>query len=183
VSIVTKTGDKGTTALMYGRRVSKCHPRVEACGAVDELNSALGLARATAKQKFLCENLFHIQKDLVILMGEIGVAPEDLPRYIQDGYSLVTSAMTAKLEMLVRKIEAEKISFKGWATPGANLNSAVFDVARTVCRRAERYVCALQESGKLSNAEIIIYLNRLSDLLWLFARRTETSAHRRIGKK
>jgi cob(I)alamin adenosyltransferase len=183
VSIVTKTGDKGATALMYGRRVSKCNPRVEACGAVDELNSALGLARATAKQKFLRENLFHIQKDLVILMGELGVAPEDLPRYTKDGFSLVTTAMTAKLDALVHKIEAEKISFKGWATPGANLNSAAFDVARTVCRRAERCVCALQESGQLNSAEIIIYLNRLSDLLWLFARWTEASAHRRIGKK
>lgn len=183
MSIVTKTGDNGTTALMYGRRVSKCNPRVEACGSVDELNSALGLARATAKQKFLRENLFHIQKDLVILMGEVGVAPEDLPRYSKDGFSLVTPAMTVKLEMLVRKIESKKISFKGWATPGANLNSAAFDVARSVCRRAERSVCTLQETGQLNNAEIIVYLNRLSDLLWLFARWTETSAHRRIGKK
>lgn len=167
---------------MYGRRVSKCNPRVEACGAVDELNCALGLARATAKQKFLRENLLHIQKDLVILMGEIGVAPKDLTRYTKDGYSFVTPAMTAKLETLVRKIETEKISFKGWATPGANLNSAAFDVGRTVCRRAERQVCGLQECGQLNNAEIIIYLNRLSDLLWLFARWTEDSAHRRIRK-
>jgi cob(I)alamin adenosyltransferase len=90
--------------------------------------------------------------------------------------------MTAKLDALVRKIEAQKISFKGWATPGANLNSAAFDMARTVCRRAERHVCALQQSGQLNNAEIIIHLNRLSDLLWLFARWTETSTHRRVGK-
>jgi cob(I)alamin adenosyltransferase len=182
VSIVTKTGDKGMTALMYGRRVAKEHPRVEAYGTVDELNSALGLARATAKRKFLRENLFHIQKDLVILMGELGVAPEDLPRYTRDGYSFVTPAMTAKLDALVRKIEAEKISFKGWATPGANLNSAAFDVARTVCRRAERRVCELQGAGQVKNAEIIIYLNRLADLLWLFARWTEGSTHRRLGK-
>jgi len=182
VSIVTKTGDKGTTALMYGRRVAKCHPRVEAYGTVDELNSALGTARATAKQKFLRENLFPIQKDLVILMGELCVAPEDLPRYTNDGYSLVTAAMTAKLATLICRIEAEKLSFKGWATPGANLNSAALDVARTVCRRAERRVCELQSSGQLNNAEIMIYLNRLSDLLWLFARWTEDSAHRRIGK-
>jgi len=74
VSIATKTGDKGTTGLMFGRRVSKCHPRVEACGTVDELNSAIGLARATSKQKFLRENLFLIQKELVVLMGEIGVS-------------------------------------------------------------------------------------------------------------
>jgi len=178
MSIVTKTGDKGTTGLMYGRRVSKCDPRVEACGTVDELNSALGLARATAKQKFLRENLYLIQKDLVILMGEVGVAPEDLPRYAKDGYSLVAPEMTAKLDALVRKLEAEKISFKGWATPGANPSSAAFDVARTVCRRAERRVCALQGAGELKNGEVIIYLNRLADLLWLFARWTETSTRK-----
>ena len=177
MSIATKTGDKGTTGLMFGRRVSKCHPRVEACGTVDELNSAIGLARATAAEKFLRDNLFLIQKELVILMGEIGVAEKDLPRYANGGYSLVTPAMTARLDVLVHKIEAKNISFKGWATPGDNLNSAAFDVARTVCRRAERRVCHLQEIGELHNPEIIIFLNRLADLLWLFARWAENSSH------
>jgi cob(I)alamin adenosyltransferase len=178
VSIVTKTGDKGTTALMYGRRVPKTHQRVEAYGSVDELNAALGLARASASQKFLRENILIIQKDLVTLMGELAVAREDLARYTKDGYSLVSSALTDKLEKLVREIEAQNISFKGWATPGDSLNSAAFDVARTVCRRAERRVCALQEAGELENSEIIIYLNRLADLLWLFARWVETKSAR-----
>jgi len=173
MSIVTKTGDQGTTALMYGRRVSKCHPRVEAYGCVDELNTALGMARATASEHFVGDNLLVIQKDLVILMGELATAVEDLPRYVKDGYSLVTPELTAKLDKLVREIEAQKVSYKGWATPGANANSAALDVARTVCRRAERRVCALQEANQLQNAEIIIYLNRLADLLWLFARRAE----------
>ena len=91
MSIVTKTGDKGTTALMYGRRVSKGHPRVEAYGCVDELNTALGLARATAEHDFVRDNLLLIQKDLVILMGELATAVADLSRYVKDGYSLVTS--------------------------------------------------------------------------------------------
>ena len=82
-------------SLMYGRRVPKNHPRVEACGAVDELNAALGLARATATDDFVARNLPVIQKDLIVLMGELGVLPEDLPRYIKDGYSPVTPAMTA----------------------------------------------------------------------------------------
>jgi cob(I)alamin adenosyltransferase len=174
MSIVTKTGDKGTTALMYGRRVSKCHPRVEAYGCVDELNAALGHARATAEHDFIRDNLFHIQKDLVTLMGELATAVEDLPRYVKDGYSLVTSQMTHKLDALVKEIEAQNVSFKGWATPGDTVNSAALDVARTVCRRAERRVCALQETEQLHNAEIIIFLNRLADLLWLMARWVES---------
>ena len=174
MSIVTKTGDKGTTALMYGRRVSKCHPRVEAYGCVDELNAALGLARATAEHDFIRENLLKLQKDLITLMGELATAVEDLPRYIKDGYTLVTSQMTHRLDSVVNEIEAQSVSFKGWATPGETMNSAALEVARTVCRRAERRVCALQEADQLQNSEIIIYLNRLADLLWLMARWAET---------
>jgi cob(I)alamin adenosyltransferase len=173
MSIVTKTGDSGTTALMYGRRVPKNHPRVEAVGAVDELNAALGMARATASDDFISENILTIQKNLVTLMGELGVLLEDLPRYTKDGFGLVTSDMTAQLEKLVAEIERQKVSFKGWATPGANHNAAALDVARTVCRRAERRVCELNEACQLKNPEIIIYLNRLADLLWLFARWAE----------
>jgi cob(I)alamin adenosyltransferase len=176
MSITTKTGDGGTTGLMYNRRVPKTHARVEAYGTVDELNAALGLARASATEMFVRDNLFWIQKSLVDLMGELSVTLEDLPRYAKDGYTLVTPAMTAKLDSLVQEIEAQKVSFQGWATPGATQNSAALDLARTVCRRAERLVCALQEAGELKNAEIIIYLNRLSDLLWLFARWGETKA-------
>ena len=180
MSIVTRTGDKGTTALMYGRRVSKCHPRVEAYGCVDELNAALGLVRATAEQEFIRTHVLVIQKDLVTLMGELATAVEDLPRYVKDGYSLVTSQLTHKLDSVVKEIEAQSVSFKGWATPGATMNSAALDVARTVCRRAERRVCALQEADQLQNSEIIIYLNRLADLLWLMARWVESAENSKL---
>lgn len=173
MSIVTKTGDKGATALMYGRRVMKCHPRVEACGAVDELNSALGLARATARDDFVRDYLLPIQKDLVVLMGELAVVAEDLERYVKDGHALVTPEMTSRLEKWIGEIEAGNVHFKGWAMPGVNLHSTALDLARTVCRRAERRVCALQQDGQLRNGEIIIYLNRLADWLWLMARRAE----------
>ena len=173
MSIVTKTGDSGTTSLMYGRRVPKNHPRVEAVGAVDELNAALGTARATATDAFVSENILSIQKNLVTLMGELDVLPEDLPRYTKDGFGLVTPDMTAQLEKLVKEIEGQNVSFKGWATPGATQNAAALDVARTVCRRAERRVCELNEASQIKNPEIIIYLNRLADLLWLFARWAE----------
>ncbi len=160
MSIVTKTGDTGTTGLMYNRRVSKCHPRVEAYGSVDELNAALGLARATTEHAFVRDNLLAIQKDLVTLMGELATGVE-------------AAELSARLEKLIREIESQQVTYHGWATPGASLNSAALDVARTICRRAERRVCALHEIGQLRNPEITVYLNRLSDLLWLFARWVE----------
>ena len=170
MSIITKSGDDGTTGLMYNRRVSKCHPRVEAYGAVDELNAALGLARATAEDDVVTENLLMIQKDLVILMGELATMPADLQRYVKEGFRVVEPDMTAKLEKLAKELEAQNISFDGWATPGANQTSAALDIARTICRRGERRAWALEQSGELKNLELIKYLNRASDLLWLLAR-------------
>ena len=136
MSIATKKGDDGTTGLMYNRRVSKCHPRVEAYGSVDELNATLGVARATAQAPFLCERLLEIQKDLVVVMGELATQTEDLPRYIKGGYPVVKPILTEKLDRIVQEIEAQKVSFKGWSTPGENASSAALDVARTACRRA-----------------------------------------------
>ena len=173
MSIVTKHGDDGTTGLMYNRRVSKTDPRVEAYGAVDELNAALGLARSSAAHGFVREQSLEIQKLLIVLMGELATSPQDLPRYTKDGFSQVSPEMTAKLDALVKEIEAQKITFKGWATPGNNPSSAALDLARTVCRRAERRVCSLRVSNQLANPEIIIFLNRLADALWLLARWVE----------
>ena len=176
MSIATRTGDHGTTGLMYGRRVPKTHPRIEANGAIDELNAALGVARAPATDEWLRGELLLTQKQLVDVMGELATAPDDLGRYARDGFTLVTPAMTARLDELVKQLEAQKISFKGWATPGATPLAAALDLARTACRRAERRVCAIREAGEMVNAEIIIYLNRLSDVLWLLARWIETRA-------
>jgi cob(I)alamin adenosyltransferase len=176
MSIATKTGDDATTALMFGRRVPKNHPRVEAYGTVDELNAALGLSLATASENFVSENLLAIQKDLVVLMGELCVLPEDLPRYIEKGFHLVTPALTTRLDALVKEIEAQSVAFKGWAMPGGTNHSAALDLARTICRRAERRVCDLQSTGVSVNGEILIYLNRLSDVLWLLARWAEVKS-------
>jgi len=173
MSIVTKTGDNGSTGLMYNRRVSKCHPRVEACGAVDELNAALGMARAYARRSFVSDRLLQMQKALVPLMGELATQPDDLPRYAKDGFALVSAEMTAQLDRMVLEIEEQMPPGQDWATPGANLSAATLDLARTTCRRAERRVCALQETGQLHNSQIIIFLNRLSDVLWLLARWAE----------
>ena len=173
MSIVTKTGDAGTTGLMFNRRVPKSHPRVEAGGSVDELNAALGLARASAEYSFVREHLLAIQKDLVVLMGELATLVEDLPRLAPAGFSAVTPELTAKLDALVKQLEAQNIFPKDWVMPGSTVNSAALDFARTICRQAERRVCALHEAGELRNPEIIIYLNRLSDTLWLLARWVE----------
>jgi cob(I)alamin adenosyltransferase len=161
---------------MYGRRVSKSHPRVEAYGCVDELNAALGLARAAAADEFVRARVLAVQQDLVILMGELATATEDLPRYVKDGHKLVKPRMTRQIEAVVRELEGQLVTFKGWATPGGSWAGGALDFARTVCRRAERRVCALQEAGQLPNAEVVVYLNRLADLLWLLARRVEPSA-------
>jgi cob(I)alamin adenosyltransferase len=179
MSIITKKGDAGKTALMYGRRVAKCHPRVEAYGAVDELNCALGLARAAARHNFLRGKLLLVQQDLVILMGELAPALADLPRYVKDGHALVTPQRTARLDQLARQVEAECAPSRGWTMPGRSEASARLDLARAICRRAERRVCALQQAGQLRNAEIVAYLNRLSDLLWLFARWSEFKRSRK----
>src|ERR1041385_132501 len=107
MSIATKTGDAGTTGLMYNRRVTKAHPRIEACGSVDELNAALGCARAAARHDYVRGQLLAVQKDLITLMGELATLTEDLPRYLKDGFSRVTPELTAKLDDLVQRIEGE----------------------------------------------------------------------------
>src|SRR5688572_24012368 len=119
MSIATRTGDDGTTALMYKRRVPKTHPRVEAYGAVDELNAALGMARASANDEWLRAELVKIQHQLVTVMGELATAAEDRERYGRDGYPLVDAQTKEPLDVLVKHIESQNVSFKGWATPGA----------------------------------------------------------------
>ena len=177
MSIATKTGDQGTTALMFGRRVSKTDPRVVVNGAVDELNAALGMARAFCADGFVTAPILEIQSELVTLMGEISVVPEDRERYAQGGFAFVDAAMVDRLTAHIDNLEANhQISFKHWATPGATQPSACLDLARTVCRRAERATVELGESGQFVNPEIIRYLNRLSDLCWLYARYIETKA-------
>lgn len=182
MSIATKTGDTGTTALMYGRRLPKTSLRVAAYGAVDEVNSALGLGRALAGDPFVNEAVLAIQKQLVTLMGELAVAPEDRERYVADGYDLVTHEMVEGLTARVDDLEKNhKLVFKGWATPGRTTGAAALDVARTVCRRAEREVAVLSEADIPVNSEIVRYLNRLSDLCWLYARYLETKADSETG--
>lgn len=156
---------------MFGRRVSKSDQRVAACGAVDELNAALGLVRVAADCSAMvaAELVPALQKDLVLLMGELATDPEDLPRYLESGFEQVSGSMVERLGDEVARIERDfEIAFKGWAMPGdaGRSGAAHLDLARTICRRAEREVVILG----VGNGEIVRYLNRLSDLLWLLAR-------------
>lgn len=173
MSIATKTGDHGTTGLMYNRRVPKHHPRVEAYGCVDELNAALGLARAVARPARLRKDLLAIQRNLVVVMGELATDPRDLARYRQDGFPLVGPELTAQLDTLVAQVEPPLGPLRDWVMPGETDIAAALDFARTVCRRAERRVCTLAASRRLHNPELIVYLNRLADVLWLLARQAE----------
>jgi cob(I)alamin adenosyltransferase len=174
VSIVTKTGDQGETSLMYGRRVPKSDPRVESYGAVDELTAALGLARAWCEDQFICEQVLNAQKDLVVLMGELATAREDVDRYLKDGFQLTTAKMVDRLTATITDLEKDKSLYpKDWVIPGETAVSAALDFARTTCRRAERRVGELSAKDVAFNPEILRYLNRPSDLCWILARYSE----------
>jgi cob(I)alamin adenosyltransferase len=177
MSIATKTGDDGTTGLMFNRRVPKTDARVAAYGSCDELNATLGMARAWSDDAGIAEKILEIQKELVILMGELAVAQEDRVRYVEKGFKLVDQAMVDRITTLIDDLEKNhKISFKHWATPGTLKSSALLDQARVVCRRAERAVWGLRENDLFVGDIIPRYLNRLSDLCWLWARFVETKA-------
>jgi cob(I)alamin adenosyltransferase len=173
MSIATKTGDEGETSLMYGRRVPKTDARVDAYGCVDELNSALGMARAAAGDPLLAEQILVTQKELVTVMGELATAGEDMDRYLKDGFQQTNAAMTTRLTGVVDDLEGRLGKFKHWSIPGASVDSAALEFARTVCRRAERAVAALMMKDDRFNREILRYLNRLSDVCWLLARYAE----------
>jgi cob(I)alamin adenosyltransferase len=176
-SIATRKGDDGTTGLLYGQRVPKDHPQIEAVGTLDELNTALGAAKAllaahprATEVRALIE---AVQHNLVALMGEVACAESDAARYAASSFIKVSAADVARLDEAVATLEARGLRFDGWATPGANPLSAALDVARTDCRRAERRLTALTTSGRTVRPELRQFINRLADLLWLLAREAE----------
>jgi cob(I)alamin adenosyltransferase len=174
MSIVTKTGDKGETSLMYGRRVSKTDPRVDAYGCVDELTAALGLARSFSTEKFLSDEILAAQKDLILVMGELATAVEDRERYLKNGFRLTTAAMVDRITAVIVDLEKDESLYpKDWVIPGATVVSAALDFARATCRRAERHIATFIAAEKDFNLEILRYLNRFSDLCWILARYAE----------
>ncbi|MFZ4517984.1 MAG: cob(I)yrinic acid a,c-diamide adenosyltransferase [Microthrixaceae bacterium] len=166
MKIYTRTGDDGTTGLLYGGRVRKDDPSPVAYGEVDEAQAQMGVARAVAGAGTeLDELLVSLQRDLWVLMAELATAPENRDR-LTPGESAVSEAMVERLEELIDDVSARFEAPTEFVVPGQDLVSAHLDVARTVVRRAER--AALAAAGEGSS--VGPYLNRLSDLLWTLAR-------------
>jgi cob(I)alamin adenosyltransferase len=172
MSIATKHGDKGDTGLIGGARVSKADVRVEAYGTVDELGAALGFARSICEDDEVRELAKSIQRELFTVAGAI--ASPAGGRESETTY--VTPEMVESLTSHVNRIEATKGILKDWSLPGDHAAAAAFDLARTVCRRAERCVVRLAETGVEVSEHVVPYLNRLSDLIWLMGRLLELRA-------
>ena len=171
MSIATKTGDKGKTALIGGERVSKADLRVESYGTIDELGAALGFARSICADEEINELTKSIQRELFMVAGSAAN-----PHYHQSPKPYLTLDMIEHLTTEVNRIESIEGILSDWSLPGDVAAAAAFDVARTVCRRAERCVVRLSEAGEAVDEQIITYLNRLSDLIWLFGRLIEARA-------
>jgi len=168
-SIITRGGDGGQTRLISGETVSKAEAQVEAYGTIDELNSFLGLARAACDNAEICAVLERLQRETFIVGAELSATPEVALRL----KSRVSADMTAALDADAALIEALPGVLGDWALPGATFAGAAIDVARSVARRAERCAVRLANSGGVPNAEVLRYLNRMSDVLWLLGRKLE----------
>jgi cob(I)alamin adenosyltransferase len=167
--IYTKTGDDGTTGLLYGGRVSKGDPLPEAVGTIDEAVAALGLARALSGDPLLRERVLEIQRELFVLGADLATNPGARGR-LEPGVSLATDDMVAALESRIDELVAAHPLPNVFIVPGANPASAALDVTRSVVRRAERRVVDLRARGVTVNEPVARYLNRLSDLLFVMAR-------------
>jgi cob(I)alamin adenosyltransferase len=171
MSIATKRGDGGQTGLPGGVRVSKSDPRVECYGTVDELISQIGFARSICADEEVAAALKGIQRELFKVGSAIGTAPESRKPAPE-----ISDAMIAGLDAHVARIEGVAGILGDWSLPGELPSASAIDVARTVCRRVERLAVGLAEAGVITNSQILVYLNRLSDVLWLFGRLLEVRA-------
>jgi len=175
--ITTRTGDDGTTGLLFNRRVPKNHPRIEACGTVDELNATLGMARAGATTPETADILLAAQKSLVGLMAELATDDADFSRLAASKLQRLQPDDLAALDAAALNLEARRVRVGGWDIPGASAHHAHLHFARAVCRRAERAASAVRASGATVPDLVMQFLNRLSDVLWLLASAEEDRAN------
>ena len=170
--VTTGTGDAGYTGLLGSERVAKYDPRPDTFGTVDEATSALGLARATTQDPKVKEIIYRIQNELYLLMGELATTPEN--------YEKMGLRMTADhvhwLEQVEESLKQEVEIPNKFIIPGDTLDGAALDLARTIIRRAERMAVKLLHDGVIQNGEVIRYLNRLSDLVFILARYIEVKS-------
>jgi cob(I)alamin adenosyltransferase len=172
MSVATKRGDKGQTSLIGGGRVSKSDQRVEVYGTIDELGAQMGFARAICEDQEVRELIKSIQKELFLVNSVIATVP-DSKRTLPE----VTTEMIDVLTAQVNRIEQLDGIIGDWSLPGEYMAAAALDVARTICRRAERSLVRLMESDERVQLQAVeAYINRLSDLLWLLGRLLETRA-------
>ena len=180
MSISTRKGDSGETDLLFGQRVRKDHPRIRALGDVDELNAALGLLRVHARRQETLEVAQAVQELLIGLMGELATPSGQEERYEVTHKQAVLDQHVGALDAWVARIEGQgAFEFKGWVLPGgAGVAAGAYaDYARTIARRAERSIVELEGTPEaLPNANVVRFLNRLSDLLWLLARWEEKAS-------
>ncbi len=181
-AVATGKGDDGTTGLLYGGRIAKDDPRTEAYGTIDEAVACLGLARAEAAESDragaaapiaqLGDTLLQLQRDLFVAGAELATNPEAWER-LRDGQTRVDEAMLVRLEEMLQAAEAVVDMPREFIVPGSGRLSASLEVSRTVVRRAERRVIALDRERLVPGAWLMPYLNRLADLLWVLARLAE----------
>ena len=170
MSIVTKKGDNGKTSLFYGGGVAKDHPRIELCGALDELSSFLGVAKSLLKDKKRRACIEDMQKDLIVIGSEAATSVRFLSRLKKN----IQKRHIERLESCIDELEAVPAEKGGcFSLAGVNPVSGCLDVSRTIARRCERQAVGLFKKKQLKNRNILVYLNRLSDLLYLLARQSE----------
>lgn len=183
--LYTRTGDRGETSLLGGRRVPKDHPRVVAYGTIDELNATLGVAISFIRQRTLVATLHAIQNELFNIGTELA-SDQPVPARPaggrrgrkQDGVFRLDSAKTKWLEALIDEYDARVPPLRTFVLPSGSTAASFFHLARTVCRRAERAVLTLAQTQAI-NPAILAYLNRLGDLLFVLARHLNKAARRR----
>lgn len=168
--VYTKTGDDGTTGQLFGGRISKGSELVEALGDIDEAVSTLGIARAACEDRRMSDILLRVQKELFIVGADLSVNPKHRDR-LKPGISLVESEMVTSLETLIDELVAEQPLKPVFLVPGTTALEAKIDLARTVVRRAERHTLRAKQAGHPVSEHAQHYLNRLSDLVFVLARR------------
>jgi cob(I)alamin adenosyltransferase len=182
-AVATGKGDDGTTGLLYGGRIAKDDARAEAYGTIDEAVACMGVARAEVAElaaaaalpapiAALGDTLLKLQRDLFVAGSELATNPDAWDR-LRDGETRVDEPMLIQLEEMLREAESRMEMPREFVVPGADRLSAALEVSRTVIRRAERRVIALDHDRLVPGAWLMPYLNRLADLLWVLARLAE----------